>query len=202
MEIKNLVLGFLGVNCYLISTEKAAIVIDPGFKSPEAEEFLTENSHKERLILLTHSHFDHIGGAELLRNKTHTEIAIGEVEGPDLLNRELLEYFHAHFEPFSADILLRDNEIIKVGDLEIKVIFTPGHTRGGVSYYINDTLFSGDTLFFESVGRTDFPGGDADTLTRSVKQLYADFPDNTPVLPGHGEATTIGHEKMCNPYVR
>ena len=202
MEIKKLVLGYIGENCYLVSSDNAAIVIDPGYESQEAEEFLKENSGKQRLILLTHSHFDHIGGAEKLRDNTDTKIAIGETEAPSLLDKSLTEMFGVDINPFSADIELKDNEIVTVGDLEIKVIFTPGHTKGGVCYYINGVLFSGDTLFHESIGRTDFPGGSFAILKESVKMLYADFDGKTPVLSGHGEETTIEHERNFNPYIR
>lgn len=202
MEIKRLVLGYIGVNCYLVSTDKAALVIDPGYESEEAEQFLNRNSHKERLILLTHAHFDHIGGAESLSQKTGVKIAAGEFDVPDIENGELNRMMFAEIEPFCVDMPLHAEEIVKVGDLEIKVIFTPGHTKGGVCYLIDGILFSGDTLFFESIGRTDFPGGDFNLLTQSVKMLYADLPKNTSVLPGHGEETTIEHEKRCNPYIR
>ena len=202
MEIKRLVLGYIGVNCYLVSTEKAALVIDPGYESAEAEQFLNQNSHKERLILLTHAHFDHIGGAEALSQKTGVKIAAGEFDVPDIESGELNRMMFAEIEPFCVDMPLRADEIITVGDLEIKVIFTPGHTKGGVCFYINGVLFSGDTLFCESIGRTDFPGGSFETLKESVKMLYSTLPENTPVLSGHGEETTIEHEKRCNPYIR
>ena len=202
MEIKRLVLGYIGVNCYLVSTDKAALVIDPGYESAEAEQFLNQNSQKKRLILLTHAHFDHIGGAESLSQKIGVKIAAGEFDVPDIESGELNRMLFAEIEPFCVDMPLHADEIITVGDLEIKVIFTPGHTKGGVCYYINGVLFSGDTLFCESIGRTDFPGGSFETLKESVKKLYADFDGKTPVLSGHGEETTIEHEKIFNPYIR
>ena len=158
MEIKVITLGYIAVNCYMVSTEKAALVIDPGFKSQAVMDFLFENESKERLILLTHAHFDHIGGALELKQKTATDIAIGEMDNFALSDGEvnLSSRFHAHIEPFSADILLPDNKEITIGDLKIKTLFTPGHTAGGVSYLLDDVLFSGDTLFYRSVGRTDF----------------------------------------------
>lgn len=203
MEIKAIPLGHIQTNCYLLKGEKAVIVIDPGFDSPVTEQFLEENKGKEAMILLTHAHFDHIGGAPALRKATGTPIAIGEDEAENLkdssVNMSLR--FHAKFESFGADILLKDGEEVAVGDLKFRVIFTSGHTTGGASYLFGDKLFSGDTLFFESVGRTDFPGGDFEALKNSVKRLYA-LPDETVVFPGHGESTSIGYEKKNNPFVR
>ncbi len=203
MEIKVLPLGDIQVNCYLVSTEKAALVVDPGFYSQKVEEFLKENSHKERMILLTHAHFDHIGGAEQLRNKTGVNIAIGEKENAFLSDPSvnLSGLFSVSLKPFSADVLLKDEEILNIGDLKIKVIHTPGHTLGSVSYLIDDVLFSGDTLFNSSIGRTDFPTGDFAILSQSIKKLYELNSDIT-VLSGHGEATNLNYEKMYNPFVR
>ncbi len=203
MEIKVLRLGLIRTNCYLVSTDKAAIVIDPGFVSEKTERFLKENEGKERLILLTHAHFDHIGGADILRKNTGVKIAIGEKDAEDLSNPEVnLSYkFRAHLEPFSADICLADKEEFTVGDLKFKVILTPGHTIGSVCYLCGDTLFSGDTLFFESVGRTDFINGDFNEISKSIKKLY-ELNGKTAVLSGHGEATTIEHERLYNPFVR
>ncbi len=203
MEIKVLSLGDIQVNCYLVLSQNAALVIDPGYYSEKAEEFLKNNSDKERLILLTHSHFDHIGGAEQLRNNTGVKIAIGEKENGYLSDStvNLSGLFGQPLNPFSADILLADNEILTVGDIDIKVIHTPGHTAGSVSYLIDDVLFSGDTLFNQSIGRTDFPTGDFGILSASIRKLYELDGDIT-VLSGHGEATKIAYEKMNNPFVR
>ncbi len=203
MEIKKIELGHIHSNCYLLSTEKTAIVIDPGFNSFDVTDFLAKNNHKERLILLTHCHFDHIGGANNLRKNTDTKIAIGQYDANALLDtsKNLSDKFHAKLEPFSADILLKDNEEIKIGDITVKVFETPGHTPGGVCYLVDDILFSGDTLFCESIGRTDFFDGNFSDLEKSIKRLYT-LPQDTIVLSGHGEKTTILHEKTCNPFIR
>ncbi len=203
MEIKIVPLGHIQTNCYMIETEQAAVVIDPGFNSDITEEFLKQNSQKERAVLLTHCHFDHIGGATALKQATDTPILIGENETENLINPNinLSLRFHAKFDNVEVDKTLKDGEILKVGDLEFKTIFTPGHTTGGVVYLLGDILFSGDTLFFESIGRTDFPGGDFTVLENSIKKLYT-LPEETAVLPGHGEQSSIGYEKKFNPYVR
>ena len=203
MEIKTLILGDIEVNCYLVSTEKAAVVIDPGYRSDEALEFLENAKCKERLILLTHAHFDHIGFADELSAITDTEIAIGEKDAPALNdnNLNLSAPFGAPLSPFNADILLCDNGEITVGDLKFKVMHTPGHTIGGVCYLCDDVLFSGDTLFNGSIGRTDFPGGSFEVLKKSIQKIYT-LPDETVLLSGHGSPTTVINEKRYNPFVR
>ncbi len=202
MEIKTLVLGHIHTNCYLVSTDKAAIVIDPAFISKQIEDFLTENSDKERLILLTHAHFDHIGAAPSLRVNTGVKIGIGELDNTDLADpsANLSDRFHAHIPPFSADMTFCDGDKIKVGDLEIEVWHTPGHTVGSVVYLIDGVLFSGDTLFFESIGRTDFPKGNYSDMMKSLEKLLM-LDDDTLVLSGHGPETTIGHERDYNPFI-
>ncbi len=203
MEIKVLPLGHIGSNCYMLSTEKAAVVIDPGFKSETVTQFLIDNSHKERLILLTHAHFDHIGGADSLRKSTDTKIGIGEFDNLALADtrRNLSDRFHAKLSPFSADMLFCDNQNFSVGDIDFQVIHTPGHTPGGVCYLTGNILFSGDTLFNGSIGRTDFFDGDFQALEKSVKRLYT-LDGNTTVFSGHGEVTTIENEKNFNPFIR
>lgn len=202
MEIKVVRLGLIKTNCYLLKTDKAAVVIDPGFDRKSVHEFLNENVDKERLILITHAHFDHIGGAETLRSKTGVKIGIGRLDAPALSNPalNLSDTFHAHIAPFNANVLFEDGEKFKVGDMEFKVILTPGHTAGGVSYLSDGCLFSGDTLFENSIGRTDFPGGDIKTLKKSVKKLVA-LPGDTAVYPGHGNFTNVAREKENNMFV-
>lgn len=199
MEIRVIHLGLIKTNCYLLKTDKAAVVIDPGFERDSVREFLNDNSDKERIILITHAHFDHIGGAEALRNQTGVQIGIGKVDAPALSDTalNLSDVFHAHIAPFEADRLFDDGEKFTVGDIEFKVIFTPGHTKGGVSYLSDGCLFSGDTLFENSIGRTDFPGGDLKTLKKSVKKLMT-LPGDTKVYPGHGDFTTIARERENN----
>ncbi len=203
MEIKRLPLESIAINCYLISTEKTAIVIDPGFYSKDVEDFLKDNASKERLILLTHCHFDHIGDADRLRAATATQIAIGALDNESLSNqnKNLCKLFGVELAPFSADITFNDQEVFAIGDIEIKVIHTPGHTLGGVCYLIDDILFSGDTLFNGSIGRTDFPDGDFLTLKNSVNKIYQ-LTDSIKVYSGHGDITTIGYEKKYNPFIR
>ena len=202
MEIRAIHLGLSKTNCYLISTDKAAVVIDPGFKTEITADFLKANEGKARMILITHAHFDHIGGAEALRDETGVEIGIGELDAPALKDTEfnLSDKFHAHIAPFSADRTFCDGEKFSVGDIDFEVILTPGHTVGGVSYLSGESLFSGDTLFAGAVGRTDMPGGSLKALKKSLKRLIA-LPNETKVYPGHGDFTTVGYEKENNMFV-
>ena len=203
MEIKTLTLGNIAVNCYLIESETAAVVIDPGFESNEVLDFLKNAQNKERLIILTHAHYDHIGYALELSRQTDTKIAIGKFDNEALSNSyvNLAVMFHTELEPFSADLLLKDGDGFMVGDINFYVIHTPGHTVGSVSVLVDNILFSGDTLFKESIGRTDFLGGSFGEIEKSIKKLYT-LPEDTIVMAGHGKNTTIGYEKYYNPYVR
>lgn len=195
MKIETLALK--DTNCYLLSSEKAAIVIDPGYESQEALTFLNNNSDKERLILITHAHFDHIGGANFLREKSGVKIAIGEFDNPALSDNIINEAVVGGVEiaPFSADILIADNQEFSVGDINIKAYLTKGHTIGGICYQIGDNIFSGDILFHRGFGNTCFHGGSRREMVNSLNFLFNSFDVNTKVFPGHGEATTIGSEK-------
>ena len=203
MEIKALPMGMIGANCYMIKGETGAVLVDTGEYSSVLEQFLKDNCDKERLILLTHSHFDHIGGALKLHENTGVKIAIGAKDAPSLLDgdKNLSNSFGVKLTPFSADVTFSDGEEFSVGDLKFKVIETAGHTVGGVCYLIDDCLFSGDTLFFESIGRTDFPDGDYKTIKNSLDKLMK-LDDSIVVLSGHGQSSTIEHERNFNPYIR
>lgn len=190
-------------NCYLIEGERGAVVIDPGYKREAILDFLKENEDKERLILLTHGHFDHIGGAEYLRLETGVKIGIGALDEPalsdDVLNCAV--NFKRVISPFNADYLYNDGDVISVGDITLKVMHTPGHTVGGVCYLADGVVFTGDTLFKGTIGRDEFPGGDLETLKKSVKRLYT-LDEDTVIYAGHGDSSTIGEEKNENPFVR
>jgi len=195
MKIETLVLN--DTNCYLISTEKSALVIDPGFKSDVPIDFFSDNKNKERLILLTHAHFDHIGDAKRLRDISGVQIAIGENDNIALSDNIINEgaNFGIYIEPFSADILLKNGQSFTVGDIEIKVFELKGHTVGGACYLINNHLFTGDILFYRAFGNTCFNGGSRREMLNSLNFLFNAFPPETEVYPGHGISTTIGSEK-------
>ena len=206
MKVEFLLKGHLAnySNCYGILTEKAAIVVDPGKYTAEIAQFLKSNSDKARLILITHAHYDHIGGAAKLRAETGVKIAIGKNDEYALSDRafNLSGRFTPAIEPFNADYTIEDEEEFTVGDITVKALETPGHTVGGMCYLMQDCLFSGDMLFFETVGRVDLPGGNITDMKQSLDRIMWTYNDDVKVYSGHGEMTTIGHERKFNPYLR
>lgn len=201
MFLKILSLGNMDNNCYIIADEKSkqAAVIDAPCDSGEILNVLEDEGLTLKFILLTHYHFDHIGALDNLKEATDAKVAIHSFEADGLCDPtvNLSLYADAPSPKTTANILLKDSDIIRFGDIDIKVLYTPGHTIGGVCYYIEDEemLFSGDTLFYRNVGRTDFPGGDDEILEESIKKQLYILPDQTSVYPGHGFPTTIGEEK-------
>lgn len=206
MKIEWLLKGHLATyaNCYGLLTDKAAIVVDPGKYTSNIADFLKKNEDKTRLILITHAHYDHIGGALQLRNETGVKIAIGKNEEFALsdCSFNLSGRFTPAIPAFNADYVIEDEEEFTVGDITIKAYETPGHTVGGMCYLINDVLFSGDMLFYETVGRVDLPGGNAFEMQNSLDRMMWLFDDDVKVYSGHGEMTTIGHERKNNLYLR
>ena len=206
MKIEWLLKGHLATyaNCYGLLTDKAAIVVDPGKYTSNIADFLKNNEDKTRLILITHAHYAHIGGALQLRNETGVKIAIGKNEEFALsdFSFNLSGRFTPAIPAFNADYVIEDEEEFTVGDTTIKAYETPGHTIGGMCYLINDVLFSGDMLFYETVGRVDLPGGNAFEMQNSLDRMMWLFDDDVKVYSGHGEITTIGHERKKNLYLR
>lgn len=202
MLVKTLPLGPAMANCYMVKTDDAAIVIDPAEFKEELVEFL--NSFDNKIILLTHCHFDHISGAEVLREKTGAKIAIHESDALGLSDSKLNagDFFGFYVPPFTADMTLKDGEKIILGNTQIDVVLTNGHTEGSVCYIINDCMFSGDTFFEGTVGRCDLPTGDYNKLLASLEKLK-NFSDNDyTVYSGHGNKTTLQKEIAYNPYFR
>ena len=200
MIIKRFIAGQLENNIYLIKDEatKKAILVDASDCTPEIKEAV--KGYDVEYILLTHGHFDHIMGLNELKKELNAKAVISK---DDLILSDKINEFTRLFgipdsEPPVYEKYVQDGDTIKVGELEIKVISTPGHTEGGVCYLIDGKLFSGDTLFRESVGRTDLFGGSFTKLSDSIKNKLFKLDDNTEVFPGHGDMTTIGHEKMYN----
>ncbi len=206
MKVEFLLNGYLATyaNCYGILTSKAAIVVDPGKYTVEIKNFLNQNADKVRLILITHAHYDHIGGALQLRKETGVKIAIGKNEEFALSDPSfnLSGRFSPAIPAFKADYTIEDEEEFTVGDVTVKAFETPGHTVGGMCYLMNDCLFSGDMLFYETVGRVDLPGGNFSDMKESLDRIMWLFDDDVKVYSGHGEETTIGHEREYNPYLR
>lgn len=204
MDIRRLVVGRMQTNCFFIINNKKCIIVDPGSNFEKIVSAIEKNEYEPVAIFLTHGHFDHIMAVNELKEKYGINVYASEAE-KDLLRDEALNC-SIHFGysyATEADVLLKDGQWLNVAGVDIKVIYTPGHTVGSCCYYIKDekALISGDTLFYASVGRSDLPTGDEKTLLKSLEMLM-ELPENVRVFPGHGPETHIGFEKANNPYIR
>ncbi len=206
MILKTLVVGPLAVNCYIIAsgTTHEAAIIDPGDDAGKITAALQKDNLKLKYIILTHAHFDHAGAARELQDETGAQVMVHENDALLLKNTaaQAALFGMQTASPPKPDYFLKGGDGIKIGDVEMEVIETPGHTPGGISLYVKDAkvVFTGDTLFWGSIGRTDLPGGDFNTIIHSLKDKLGRLPDDTKVYPGHGDDTTIGLEKRQNPY--
>ncbi len=192
MNVKCFKVGYLSTNCYVVSCEesKEAAVIDPGLES-EAEskqilDFIKQNGFSIKYIINTHGHPDHISGNAVMKEATGASILIHE----------------NHKGRANADQKLRDGDVIHVGNFKLVVLHTPGHTKSGICLLGDNVVFTGDTLFAGSIGRTDFPGGSFQDLIQSIKTKLLPLPDSFKVYPGHESFTTIGSEKKFNPFLQ
>lgn len=194
-------------NTYLVfdENEKTGVIIDPGCKLEKIENMIKENGVDVKYILLTHCHYDHIASMLPLKKVTGAEIVTGDKGSVTIGNPKINLTLHGlgyAIENVKTDVILKDNDVLNVGGLKIKCIYTPGHTECGVCYLAENDLFCGDTLFLRSCGRWDLPTGDMDTLFKSIKERLYTLPDGTAVHSGHGSDTTIGYEKKFNFCVR
>ena len=207
IKIEKMVLGMVQTNTWFVINEKTKelILIDPADDAGRIIRKIEADGLKLQGILLTHGHFDHIGAVDDLRAYFKgVQCYAGEKEEIVLENGSYnLSASWAVALSIRADRLLRDKETLTLAGFKIKVIETPGHTKGGVCYYLSEegVLFSGDTLFRTSVGRTDFPTGSMSQIVRSVQYLTEKLPGDTVVYPGHQEITTIAYEQRFNPYL-
>ncbi len=210
MKIDRLILGAFETNCYVVRGDESAtkcLVIDTGLDGRELVEFLEEHQLAPVAVVLTHGHADHIVGLAALRQRyPGIKVFIHQLDAPLLTDSDsnLSALAGMTFATESADVLLRDGDVIEEAGVRLQVLHTPGHTLGGICLYAeaDDLVFAGDTLFADSVGRTDFPGGDMEQLIESIRTKLFTLPDTTAVYPGHGMRTTIGREKRANPFVR
>ena len=198
--------GPLMANCYLVwsDSDHQGVIIDPGGWTKKIEKDIEDNQVQVKKILLTHGHYDHMAGLPQASAYTHADVCIHRDDADCLSspgkNISLLMGQSAVFP--AADELLKDGDKIEISpELSFSVIHTPGHTPGGACFLTNQEMFTGDTLFFGSVGRTDFQGGSYPDIIKSVKRLLT-YPDDIVVYPGHGEKTSIKFEKMNNPYAQ
>ena len=206
MKTEKLVLWLLHTNCYVVYDEntKNAAVIDPAGNVEKICKKLKELNLNVKYIILTHAHIDHMMAVDELKNYTKAKLVMHKDELELYKNSDWnLAYHFKKESPLSdADVLVNDGDKIKLDSLDIKFIHTPGHTKGGMCILAGDSLFSGDTLFFGSVGRCDFYGGNMDELLNSIRQKLLVLGDDTKVYPGHGEETTIGYEKENNMFLK
>lgn len=205
MLVKRLQVGALASNCYILSDDdKNAVVIDPGAEPHTILKEIEDLNLKIEWIILTHGHADHIGAVEEVKNSTGAKVAIHEKDAKMLVSsKENLSFYMGNgiTQP-PADKELKGEEVIKVGKLMLEIIWTPGHTPGSICIKAGKFLFTGDTLFAGSIGRTDFPGGSYEEIINSIKTKLLVLEEDARVLPGHGSESTIGLEKATNPFLR
>ena len=205
MIIKDLVVGPLMANCFIFGCNKTkeAVVIDPGGDADRILLSLADSELKVKYIINTHGHFDHVCGNGKMKDATGADILIHPLDAPMLgmLSSNAAVFGISVENSPPCDQTIEEGETISFGNISLKVIHTPGHTPGGISLYTDGIVFVGDTLFAGSIGRTDFPGGDFDTLISSIKTKLFDLEDDMRVLSGHGPETSIGSEKRFNPFV-
>lgn len=206
MIFKKLVLGMLHTNCYILGDENTGevAVFDPGAKVENIITTIEKNEYSVKYIIITHAHFDHVLALDELKKKyPDAKIVVHSADEP-YLNVDSGN-FSRHFKTYppksKADICVNDGDKLNVGNVELTIWHTPGHSRGSMCILADGMVLSGDTLFYMSIGRTDFDGGDFDEIVESLKRL-ATLPDDTKVYPGHGDATTIGFEKENNQFMR
>lgn len=205
MKLSVLPCGPIEANCYILADETThnCLIIDPG-DTAEVMDFIHAKGYCLKIILLTHGHFDHCMGVAGILKQKNCEVMIHEADLELVAgNSRYISAMQYGLIPFSASRLLKDGDDIKLDSIQLKVVHTPGHTKGGVCFVNEDDaiVFSGDTLFCESIGRTDLHGGSMNALANSVLNILFKLPENYTVYPGHGQETSIGHEKSFNPLI-
>lgn len=206
LKVNQYVVGPVQTNCYVAMNTQTneCFILDPGASAKQLAERIRREQCTPVAILLTHGHFDHAGAAEELAEEFGIQIYAHEAEESTLTDsNKNVSWMMGASETYRADVFVKDGEVLELAGFQIKVLHTPGHTEGGCCYYLpeEEVLFSGDTLFAQSVGRTDLPGGSMSQIVRSIKGKLMTLPDDTVVYPGHNDVTTIETERNYNPYL-
>lgn len=205
MIFESVVVGPLMVNCYVLGCENSreGVVVDPGDDTDRILDVVTRHGLKVVAVINTHGHFDHTGGNQRIVTETGAGLLIHELDAPMLaraVDTAAMFGLTAENSP-PPSRFLTEGEFVAFGEYRLRVLHTPGHTLGGCSLHLEGMVFTGDTLFADSVGRTDFPGGSSVALGKSIREKLLILPDDTVVYPGHGPSTTIGRERKHNPYL-
>lgn len=199
MQIKGWILGEYQVNTYLVTSKNSALLIDPGYESKEIINYINDQKLNLEMIIMTHEHPDHVGALNYYKRFFPKAVTIISKEAMHLLDLKIYPYDNK--EALMIDYYVDGDEVLKLNELSFQLIKTPGHSPGGIAIYTKGVLFSGDTLFQNSIGRYDFYLGDYNLLKESVLKLYQ-LPPETIVYPGHGPKTTIGYERKHNAFIR
>ena len=206
MIFEALTVGYIATNCYIVGSDvsKRGMIIDPGAGAKTILAAVDSLKLKVEMIVVTHSHFDHLGAVKALKEATGAKFAVGGTSNttPGAFTKLVAMMSGGSATVPEPDVVLKDGDVIDIDALHFEVLFTPGHSPDEISLYGHGILFSGDTLFNAGIGRTDFPGCSYKQLESSIKTKLYTLPGSTIVYPGHGPATTIGDEKRGNPFIR
>jgi len=199
MQIKRIPVGAYAANCYILMDEdtKETAVIDPGEEADTLIKAIKDMNANVKYILLTHGHADHTGAAVQLKKEFNSPVYINEQDYKLINNGEFMYGDIAE----NVDKYINEGDTFSIGSIKIECILTPGHTPGGVCFLVDDMVFTGDTLFASSIGRTDLAGGNFETIIKSIKEKLIKLPESITVFPGHGPESSIGREKACNPFL-
>lgn len=206
MKILAMEVGYIATNCYIVINEEThhGVIVDPGGDAGRIMEAVNKEGVTVDAIFLTHGHGDHIMALGEVKERTGAPVYISKEDEPMLSdpNRSLAAFIGGRYVPACADKYFADGDEVEAAGMKFKVLATPGHTPGGVCLMTGDVVFCGDTVFAESIGRTDFPGGSYKQLLASIKSKILPLADDVKLLPGHGPATTVGWERRRNPFLQ